>query len=850
MNRSNTWKWLLTIFVVAWSIYELYPPTGRSVIEVFKEQARNRDANFTNIVTRAQELEKELPGRTFANLKEAVGTNEIARYFPQINAKGQKYPSTFVLHRLQQEAAGKIKLGLDLQGGTSFLVSMDTNLLNQSSEKEVALANAVEVLRKRVDKLGVAEPLIQPAGSHQILIQLPGLSQADMDSAISTIEKAAFLEFRMVHEDSLRMLSEDIIPPGYEVLREERKRSDGTKELVPYLVKKGAERGLTGKHIKKAGVVRDPTTNKPEISFEMDSEGARLFAEITREYAPKGSKFHQLAIVLDGELYSAPRIDEPIEGGRGVIRGGDMDTKEAFELANALENPLEAPVQIIQQSTVDPSLGRDSIRSGMIASLIGAVGTFAFMFLFYFFIGFIANFALALNVLILMGLMCSIGTTLTLPGIAGIALTIGMAVDANVLIYERIREELAAGKSLRGSISAGFSKAFGTIFDSNLTTLISSVILIVMGTGPVKGFGWTLTFGLLVNMFTALIVTRLAFDFLLQRNWIKSIRMMPVAKGTKIDFLRWAKLALAVAWIIILAGVGSGFSRGTDILGVEFTGGDSMTMSFAQKLGVDKLRDVIGKLGVGDVMIQYQKDLVSGTETLRVTTRDVGGTVNAAQKVETVLREQFPEAKFQVVGRDKVGATVGKEIQRSAIVASLLASFGILVYVAFRYELSFAVSAVVALFHDVLLTLAVYVLCGREFNAVLVAAVLTIIGYSVNDKIVILDRIREDLKLGVRGSFKELINLALNQTLSRTMITGGSVILATIALLLFGGGAIKDFALAFLTGTIVGTLSSLFIAAPLVLWWNKGQRPKGGIGGSQVAIESATKARAQSPART
>jgi len=839
MKRSHLWKLLLTIFIVAWAAFEIYPPKGRSVLEVFKERAQKPDATFTNILERAHELEKELPGRTYANLKEAVGTNDITRYFPQFNAKGEKDPSSYVLHRLQQTAAGKIKLGLDLQGGTSFLVSMDTNQLAQGTEKESALANAAEVLRKRVDKMGVAEPIIQPSGSDRIEIQLPGLSEADKETARRQIEKAAFLEFRMVHEESERFLSENIIPPGYEVLKEEKKSSDGSKVAIAYLVKKGAERGLTGKYVKNATVSRDLATSQPEINFEFDSEGAKLFAEITREFSPKGNKFYQLAIVLDGDLYSAPRILGEIPAGRGVIQG-DFEYVEARDLANVLENPLEAPVKVIFESTVDPSLGRDSIRSGMVASVIAAISTFAFMFIFYFFVGFIANFALALNVLILMGVMCSFGTTLTLPGIAGIALTIGMAVDANVLIYERIREELAAGKSLRGSIVAGYSKAFGTIFDSNLTTLISSVILITMGTGPIQGFGWTLTFGLLVSMFTALVVTRLIFDLLLHRNLIKSIRMLPVVKGTRIDFLRWAKPSFVAAWLVILVGIGWGFKRGIDVLGVEFTGGDSMTMSFTQKIGVDKMRDVIGKLGVGDVMIQYQRDLGTGNETLRVTTRDAGGAANAASKVETALKEQFPEAKLQVVARDKVGATVGKEIQRSAIVASLLASFGILVYVAFRYELSFAVSAVAALLHDVLLTVAFYILFGREFNGVFVAAILTIIGYSINDKIVILDRIREDLKLGVRGSFKELINLALNQTLSRTIITGGSVILSTIALLLFGGGAIKDFALAFLTGVIVGTWSSLFVAAPLVHRLNKGNRPKTG---SQVIIESAATAR-------
>jgi SecD/SecF fusion protein len=430
--------------------------------------------------------------------------------------------------------------------------------------------------------------------------------------------------------------------------------------------------------------------------------------------------------------------------------------------------------------------------------------------------------------LILLGFMCSIGTTLTLPGIAGIALAIGMAVDANVLIYERLREELAAGKSLRGAISSAYSKAFGTIFDSNLTTLISALILIWMGSGPIKGFGVTLAIGLCVHMFTALVVTRLIFDFLLDRNLISTIRILPVIKGTKFDFLHWAKPVFILSWVLILGGIGYGVYRGKESLGVDFIGGETLRLSFAQKVEVDELRPALDKLELGDVGIQYQKDLGGATQTLRVTARVVGEkgeAVNTAERVEATLNTQFPAAKFKVIGQETVGAVVGKEIQRGALIASAMALFAILVYVAFRYEFSFAVAAVVAGIHDVLLTLGAYLLLGREVNGVLMAAVLTIIGYSINDKIVILDRIREDLKLGVRGSFKDLINIALNQTLSRTIITGGSVMLATLALLIFGGGAIKDFAIAFLIGTIVGTFSSIFIASPLVLWWNKGQRP-------------------------
>jgi len=305
-----------------------------------------------------------------------------------------------------------------------------------------------------------------------------------------------------------------------------------------------------------------------------------------------------------------------------VIKG-TYTWEEAFELANVLLNPLEAPVAIEEERAVAASLGEDSIRSGVKATVIGVIAVSGFMLVYYLLAGLVANVALMLNVLILMGVMCSFDSTLTLPGIAGIALTIGMAVDANVLIFERIREELAAGKSMRGALAAGYDKAFGTIFDSNLTTLISSVILIFMGTGPVKGFGVTLTIGVCVSMFTALVVTRLIFDFLIDRGWLKSLRMFSLIRHTKIDFIRWAKPAFAVSWSLILIGFGYGLYRGHDVLGVDFVGGDKLTLRYdaSKDLDMQKVRRAIEAVDIKDFLAQPQRDLSmsTGAESLEVT---------------------------------------------------------------------------------------------------------------------------------------------------------------------------------------------------------------------------------------
>jgi SecD/SecF fusion protein len=823
--KNKTFWFFLTLVALGWSAKELYPPRDRDLIEYVERHAQNVDTNFTAMVERARALRGDVPERTFPSLLQAAATNDLTRYFPAINVQGETDPQRVILQRLQRDAAGKIRLGLDLRGGTSFLVAMDTNQLTSVEHRESALAQAVEVLRRRVDRLGVAEPLIQPAGADRILIQMPGLSEEAKASAKSQIEKAAFLEFRLVHERSAELIEQRITPLGYTNMTHQLRLPDGRVEVMRYLVKKSPERGLTGKHVSRAGVIFDPLTGRPEISFSLNSEGAALFAQVTRENVGR-----YLAIILDGELYSAPRIKTEILEGSGVIEGS-FGMKEAFDLANVLINPLEAPVQIVEERGVDPSLGHDSIRSGIKASIAGAILVSAFMLVYYLVAGLIANVALLLNVLILLGVMCSIETTLTLPGIAGIVLTMGMAVDANVLIYERIREELAAGKSLRGSIAAGYSKAFGTIFDSNVTTLISSIILWVLGTGPVKGFGVTLTIGVAVSMFTALVVTRLIFDWFLDRNWLRQLRMFAIVKNTKIDFLRYSVPAFALSWSLIIAGIGWGIHRGSDVFGVDFVGGDQLSMRYDQtrEAPVDQLRDAVQALNVGDATIQYQKDPGSGVKSLLLVSA-----FGTGEKVEQALKERFPEAKFERQKLDKVGATVGKEIQKSAIVASLLALLGILIYVAVRYEFSFSVGAVVAIIHDVLMTMGWFFLSGRELSAPIVAAVLTIMGFSINDTIVIFDRIREDLRLGVRGTFRELINHALNQTLSRTIITSGTVFSATLALFLFGGGIINDFAFTFLVGVLTGCYSTIYIASALVLWWHRGERPKIA---SQVVME-------------
>ena len=515
MNRNNLPKFIIVVVVLVWSFIEMYPPVGRNLGQFFQERAveSRKDGAYTNIVDQVPEVGAGHAQRGFANLVDAVGTNDITNYFPFFDVSAEPNPTRAVLDHLQKEAAGKIKLGLDLQGGTAFVVALDTNYLNTSGtnvmpldrQKQNAINEAVEVLRKRVDKFGVAEPIIQPEGSDRILVQLPGLSEADKIRARENIRKAAHLELRMVHPNSEKLYDEKMPVPGYEVLTTTEESATGQKTIEHLLVSKKVE--MTGQYITSAWMQRDEVGN-PEILFTLDPTGTEVFGKLTASHVHE-----RMGIVLDGELLSAPNIRDAIETGSCQITGSFTD-KEAQDLANALQNPLAVPLKILSEYSVDPTLGADTVKSGVTSAVVGTLAVAASCSCYYLFAGVVANVALITNIIILLGVMCSVGTTLTLPGIAGVVLTIGMAVDANVLIFERIREESAKGKSLRGALAAGYDRAFGTIFDSHVTTLISSVILIFMGTGSIKGFGVTLTIGVAASLFTALVVTRLIFDFL------------------------------------------------------------------------------------------------------------------------------------------------------------------------------------------------------------------------------------------------------------------------------------------------------------------------------------------------
>src|SRR6266568_4709835 len=661
----------------------------------------------------------------------------------------------------------KIALGLDIQGGTSFLIRL------KGGDKEVnkgMLDQAVEVIRKRVDYFGGGEPIISPVGSDRILVQIPGLDTAKIQEARDQLSRVAKLEFRLVYPDNgerLRAIDagKEVIPPEYRI------------------------EGWT-------------------VQLKFDGEGAKKFGQITEQY-----KGHRFAIVLDGLIQSAPVIRDAIYGGDAVITGR-FSEQEARGLASVLENPLQTPVSIEEERSVSPTLGLDSIRASILAGLVGLAITLVCVAVYYKVPGLVANLALIINLILLIGALTMFRFVLTLPGIAGIILTIGLSVDANVLIYERLREEMALGKSLKVAIKTAYEKAFSSIFDANVTTLITAAILFWKASGPVKGFAIALTLGILASLFTALIVGRNCLGWFVDTERLKRVSMLHLISSQRINFLGKGFLACMCSLALILAGATSFYIRGEKNFGVDFRGGDLITLSAPSKIDVGQVRHALQPIGLADAAIQESTQVGKGYITIRTP-------LNTSDKVEKQIMQTLPNAGFHVEGSERVGALVGGELAKSSLVALGLGILGILIFVTFRFELSFAVGAIVALLHDVLITVGMFSLLGRELTLTMVGAVLTIAGYSINDTIVVYDRIREGLASGRRGTIEEIMNESINQTLSRTILTSTVTLIPILCLFFFGGAVLRDFSLAIIIGVVVGTYSSIFIASPIVLWWTR-----------------------------
>lgn len=813
--------------------------------------------------------------------------------------------------------AEKVRLGLDLNGGTSFTLGVDTEKLAESiiaAKPELAehpdkvqemVAKTLEgcddriiqVIRRRVDSMGTNEPVIQGMKNHRLLVQLPGADEKTRKEAKASLQNAAFLEFRLTHpkNDQLvaKLLSKEVAPEGYKKAGNGYARDTNWAEVSkkpgyaarlarfeapdarysfmledngdgtysPNFIARSTDPRVTGEDLISSAVERDPTTGSLAIGFRLSSEGGRKFSQLTRNYKAHGPKNptdrgRQLAIILDDQLISAPVIQSEI-GSSGQITGR-FDAKSAKKLSDELNaGALPAPLKILAETTVAPTVGQDAIHSGLIAAALGFCLVAIFMFIYYWMTGLVADIALFLDVVLLptalvfaaniLGVFAhdpAMGgggsmqlPVLTMPGIAGLVLSLGMAVDANVLIFERIREEFAAGKAAGEAIKNGYGRAFTAIFDSNLTTIITGVILFIVGTGPVRGFAIMLTAGVVLSMFTALVVTRLVLDHCVNPDSMKPFKMMHFFKNPKFDFMKVQKFTVAGSFLIITVSLvifGLRFAKNrADVLSVDLTGGTSIVYNLKDE-AKPAVADIRAALNAFDnaTVIQYQEGV--GATTLLVKTGETAETAkgqalenkDVGAYVTKLLQAKFPEAGITAASVDEVGSMVGADLKKSGTYAVIFSLIAILLYVGFRFQFGFGLGALVALAHDALISIGLFSLCGRQISLIVITAVLTIIGYSVNDTVVVFDRIREMLRHDKRLSFYDLCNKSINACLSRTVITSVTTFFAVLALFAFGDGSIFDFALIMLIGVVAGTFSSVFIATPIMFWWYKGKRPE------------------------
>jgi SecD/SecF fusion protein len=622
--------------------------------------------------------------------------------------------------------------------------------------------------------------------------------------------------------------------------------TDKLLEYIPCKKGRNEKAKLSGEVITEARQEVAQDGNGFEVTMSMNSNGAKIWKNMTSEAA---SSKRRIAIILDDYCYSAPSVKNEIPGGRSSI-SGDFTLEEANDLANILKaGKLPAPVRIVEEVIVGPTLGKEAIASGIYSMAAGLIIVVFFMVLYYQKGGFVADVALLFNILFTMGVLASFGSVLTLPGIAGIVLTIGMAVDANVLIFERIKEELDAGKSLRTSIDLGYDKAFSSIFDSNVTTLLTGVILFFLGSGPIKGFALTLMIGIACSFFTAVFISKVLVLWMVKDKDENSVKFTTafsrnLFRNLNFNIINKRKASYIFSTSLILVGFVVIFFQGGLNFGVDFKGGRSYVVEFKNKVEAAKLKADLADdfKGAGTEVKTYGSDT-----KIKVTTSYLidDESTESDEKVQAALVKGLQDyagaGNFNILYSNKVGATIADDIKSSSVLSLFLSLVGIFIYILIRFQKwQFSLGSVTALFHDVLMVIAIFGIMralgiAYEVDQVFVAAILTIVGFSINDTVIVFDRVREvfgaakkDLGDYSKEELGELINKAINYTLSRTIMTTFTVLMVVIILFLFGGETLKSFSFALLIGVIFGSYSTIFIAVPMILdlWTNKKKEVK------------------------
>jgi len=708
------------------------------------------------------------------------------------------------------------RLGLDLRGGTQIVLEADDSPGRRVDGDTVA--RTLEVLRRRVDQLGVAEPTLQRSGERRIIVELPGVY--DPAEAVEVIGRTAQLTLHPVLGLAEPAAEEPATtqPPA------------GSDELV-LADEEGARlrlgpAALTGEVVGDARAELDPQAQvRWQVAIEFRGGGGRRWAGLTGEAACQraGDPRRRVAIVLDRQVISSPQVDPSVECGQGIGGGqtvitGDFTDREAQDLSLLIRaGALPVPVEVIEQRTVGPTLGEAAIKASVQAAVVGTALTILYMIAYYRLLGGLAAVALCCYGLLSFAVLLALRSTLTLPGIAGFVLAIGMAVDANVLVFERMREEHRAGAGLRPSLERGFTKAFSAIVDSNITTLLAAVLLFFLASGAVRGFGVTLSIGVLVSMFTALVVTRVLVELVTRAAAVRQRpRLLGLEGGGRLatwlatrgpDLLGRARWWLAGSLVaLLLAGAGL-VVRGPN-LGVEFTGGRLLEYQTERPVDLDAARRALAEAGFPRAVVQASGD---GNLSVRTGQLDPAGERRLWRAITAVggraeeLRDEF------------IGPTIGAELRRKALLAIGIALVVQLGYLAIRFRWTFGAAAVIAMFHDVAILFGLFAWLGKPLDGVFLAALLTVIGYSVNDSVVVFDRIRERLRGRTREPLASLVNDACLQTIPRTVNTGLGAVFILAALFVLGGETLTDFALALLVGILVGTYSSMFVAAPLLV---------------------------------
>ncbi len=703
------------------------------------------------------------------------------------------------------------RLGLDLKGGSQIVLqTQDTR--GQAPDSD-AVARTLEVLRRRVDQLGVSESSLQRSGDTRIIVELPGV--ADPKQAVDVIGKTAQLEFHPVLSAAQAQPEPEATPTP---------DANGSLTLNDQL-----GRALTlgpspvgGDGVKGADAVLD-ANGAWQVNIDFERAGSEKWDTLTGDAAcnPEGDPRRLVAIVLDNKIISAPQIDPSIPCDQGIGGGttvitGNFGEKEAKDLALLIRaGALPVPVEVVEQRTVGPTLGAAAIEASTRAAVIGAALTIFYMIFYYRLIGGVAAIALLLYGLISFAVLLAINATLTLPGIAGFVLAIGMAVDSNVLVFERIREEYVGKKRPLAAVNLGFRKALSAIGDSNATTVLAAVLLFFLASGAVRGFGVTLTVGVAVSIFTALVVTRVMVELLVK---IPAVRNHPRWLGieSKRRLLNWleakrpnlighSKIFFAISLVAVTACVAGLFVRNLNY-GIEFTGGRLLEFSTDKPVDIEVLREGLAGIGLPRALVQE-----SGEGNVSIRTAQL----NEAREAEVKgVVESFGGTAEKV--RDEfIGPSIGNELRKKALIALGLALVAQLAYLAVRFRWNFGLAAVMAMFHDVLILIGIFAWLGKEIDGVFLASLLTVIGYSINDSVVVFDRIRERRRERSSESLETVVNDACLETFPRTVNTGLGAFFILIALYFLGGDSLQDFALALIIGIGVGTYSSVLTAAPL-----------------------------------